>query len=282
MLLTWGTLVLFGVGPAAVVLALSGTRGERRDESVFAMPAAEARGRAQALDAHLRRWLSRCGEVAGELSALLSQLPDGPIGSAAEGTLMMHLQSRLSGSFEGEMGELGVLAPDGRMLLSTDGTRAGAKTRERNLEAALAAERPAAALVGAGRLVVAAPLRVRGTLRGILVARLRSEVAARVVRAVTGGVDIFVLDANGAALTGRAVEPALAELGGESSAGTRWVKGRPAALVPLARARAVVVAVGPVEAEGRPAGAWWCYGVGLAAMVTLAGIAAWRLTRRRV
>lgn len=120
--LTWAVLALLGAGPASLVYALV----HRPAAPPWRLLEAEAAGRAQALDAHLQRWLDRAVTLSDEAATLLAQLPDGPIGSAAEGTLMLHLQGRLAR--DSELGELAVLSREGRVLLSTDGTRTGVRS----------------------------------------------------------------------------------------------------------------------------------------------------------
>jgi len=278
-LLVWAVIGLLALAPAGLLLAL---HHRQPAADPFALAAAASRGIAAALNANLQRWMGRCQVLAGEVATLLRQLPPGPLGSAAEATLMLHLQQRLSG--EADLGELTLLAPDGTTLLSTDGARVGEREHARNPEVAQAARRPAAALVGTdgrgerGQIVVAAPVKV-GTppsLRGIMVARVRADVVGRLLRGVTPQtVTADVVDASGRALR-RSLPRGSIELGSESSPGRRWVDGRPVAFVPLDLARAVVVAAGPPSPPNPVITLWHLVGAGV--LLLLAGVTSWRVS----
>lgn len=278
-LLSWAAIGLLALAPAGLLLAL-----HRRQPTAdpFALAEAASRGIAAALNANLQRWMGRCEGLAGEVAALLRQLPPGPLGSAAEATLMLHLQQRLSR--EADLGELTLLSPDGTTLLSTDGTRIGQEKHARNPEVAQAARRPAAALVGTeggerGDVVVAAPVTVGSPplLRGIMVARIREDVVGRLLSGVTPRtVTADVVDASGRALRLPRLPRGALELGSESSPGRRWVDGRPVAFVPLDLARAVVVAAGPRPPPNPVITLWHLVGAGV--LLLLAGVTSWRVS----
>lgn len=272
-LIGWLLLTLFGLVPAGLVVL---EQRQGRGEDLLPALAAAARGHALALDAHLLGWRGRVEGLAEDLARLLGQLPDRSIGSAAEGTLMLHLQRRLAR--EREIGEYSVLAPDGTVMLSTDGTRPRGGDPARDPEVAQAAERPTAVVIGTKKpeLVVTAPIRAGGTLRGILVGRPRSEVVDRLLRpaGAPGGWAIELVDASGAVLSGRKLPAGLRELGSESRAARTWVNRRPVAHVPLAHVRAVVVAVGSPARHLR-----FRHWLGGLAIVVLAGLTAWAVAR---
>jgi hypothetical protein len=274
-LVGWLLLTLFGLMPAGLVVLVE--RRNRGLEPLVALEAA-ASGHALALDAHLLGWRGRVEGLAEELAGLLAQLPDGPMGSAAEGTLMLHLQRRLAR--EPEIGDYSVLAPNGTVMLSTDGTRPRTRDPVTDPEVHQATQRATAVLIGTkqARLVVAGPIHVGGSLRGILVVRPRTEVVERLLRpgSAGGGWAIELVDASGVVLSGRALPAKLRELGSESRAARAWVEDRPVAYVPLAHARAVVLAVGP---SPRPPLRVWHWLGGLA-IIALAGLAALVVARR--
>lgn len=294
LLSSWLLLFLFAVMPAGV-LWLAPSDGVSPADP-FLAPTAQARGLALALDVHLQRWLGRCELFATELSGLLAQLPDGKIGPAAEGTLMLHLQQRLAR--EPDVGELSLLEPGGRIALSTDGSQTGAVDQKSSPEVAQAAGRPAAALVqgrdGEGtQLVLAAPVnygpvgravgadKVGPAVRGILVARLRPDAVRRLLRSVVSGIKVDLLDANGLSLSGHAAE-GVADLGSESREGRRWTTGKaPVVYVPLQRARLVVVALGRPAPRGHGRRGSWLFVAGaVGALLLLSGVAGWLVTRR--
>jgi hypothetical protein len=255
---------LFGVVSALVALVYGGQAPDPR-------PAleAEARGRAAIVDLLAERWLGQVRLRAQELTMLLGQLPDGPLGRAAEGTIVLYLQRKLE---DGEMTEYTVLAPDGRFLLSTGRTR-GAMP-----EVAQAAQRPALALVRAGsdtQLVIAAPLSRGQKLAGIVVGRPSAQALTRALGAADGSPEVNLVDANGQQLTHRLVGPELSRLGSESGAGLAQLSGRSAAYAPLQSMRAVVVVAAP------PIRSLWHWRLAAAAVVVLllAALAAWALSR---
>jgi hypothetical protein len=275
-LAVWIALVAFAAVPASSLLLL---QPKSRAPSWDPLRA-EAAGRVLALDAHVQRWSERTVTLAGEVAALLRQLPAGEIGSAAEGTLMLHLQRRLSTA--AEMGELAVLSPSGKVLLSTDGTRVGQPAGQAFPEVAQAASSPAAALVtasGETQLVLGAPITSGGTLKGIMFARLKPTTARSLLRPSLSKLEVDVVDASGEALSGKGGADLL-EIGSASRPGQRLrAGGRPVSYAPLRRIRAVVAVTGPVVGVTRRVGRW--HALGGAVIVLLAGVCAWWLARRR-
>jgi hypothetical protein len=275
-LAVWAALVTFAAVPASLLLLLQ----PPAQAPSWAPLRAEAAGRVQALDAHVLRWNERTVSLAGEVAALLRQLPAGEIGSAAEGTLMLHLQRRLSAAKE--LGELAVLSPKGKVLLSTDGTRVGQPAGQAFPEVAQAASSPSAALVtsaGESQLVLGAPISSGGELKGIMFARLKPATSRDLLRPSLPGLKVDVVDASGQALSGQGGADLL-EIGSASRPGQRLrAGGRLVAYAPLRQIRAVVAVSGPaLEATG-PLGRWHA-AVG-ALIVLLAGVCAWLLARRR-
>jgi hypothetical protein len=274
--LLWLSFVIFGVVPVGLVLH----RGQAKIDPYVALEA-EAAGKAQAIDARLERWIERMLLLAKELSSLLAQLPDGSIGTAAEGTLMLYLQRRLGA--DAEIGEYSMLSTEGRVLLSTDGTRVGTGGSGFP-EVAQAAEGPAVALLestaGLAHVVVGAPVRVGRTLRGVIVGRLQSEMVQRLIVPSQPSFTVDLVDGSGHSLTGRSRGAELLDLGSESQKGRRLLPGdRPAAYVPLNQVRGVIVVIGPPRpASHRGQVLLW---VGLAVLMLAAGIGAWLWERGR-
>jgi hypothetical protein len=257
-------LALFGAAPSLVPLLWGGRGLDQRP-----WLEREAKLRAALFDLVAERWLGEVRARADDVSALLGQLPDAPIGRAAEGTIVLYLQRKL----EKEMTEYAVIAPDGKVLLSTG------RTRGVMPEVAQATRRPAAALVRAGsetQIVVAAPLARRGRFAGLLVGRPNATWLARQLGASEGPVEVNVVDANGVRLTDRLAEPEVSRLGSESGAGLTQVSGYTAAYAPLQTMRAVVVVA------AAPAGAdRWRWPLASAACALLLGaLVAWALSRR--
>jgi hypothetical protein len=256
-------LALFGTAPSLFALVWSGRGIDQRP-----WLEEEARLRAALFDVVAERWLGEARARAQDLTALLGQLPDAPLGRAAEGTIVLYLQRKL----EGEMAEYTVIAPDGKVLLSTGRTR-GAMP-----EVAQAAQRPAAAMVRAGgetQIVVAAPLTRGGRFAGLVVGRPNPAGLVRHLGATGGPVEVNVVDANGVSLADRLAGPELTRLGSESGAGLAQISGRAAAYAPLQSMRAVVVVV-----AAAPATDPWRWPLASAAgALLLAAVVSWALSR---
>lgn len=269
-------MLCFAVVPAAVALHLA----QRPCEGASYLTA-EVRGRAALLDLQATVWKHRAQELASQIGSLLAQLPPGDWGSAAEGTLALHLQNRLQR--DRDMGEYAVLDVGGEVLISTDGTRAAGQRSNSMPEVAVAAERPAVALVGRQqdqvRLAVAAPVRTGQQLRAIFVAHVRPETTRRLLQ-VAPTLQSVVVDADGRVLGDmRHPPPALVGLGTETAAGQQRLAAQVVAYFPLREARAVVVVAAPVgPASERWPWPWWHF-VALAALAVVALAVGWLLVR---
>lgn len=270
----WLTLVIFGTVPALV----TGLVASSPQPDPWTLLRSEAGGCARVLDAHLKHWRERASTLARELSVLLSQLPEGPIGTAAGGTLSLHLQRRLRQ--DPEMDIYFVLDPKGKLILTTEGRKPDKDTAVIP-QMAQAAQRPAAALIRSSRnridLVVGAPIRIGSDLRGIFVSCVRSDVSGHVFKASTKEIRVDLVDASGHSLRGQAADPALLDLGSSSRSGRTWLNRLPVAYVPLRGMRAVVTATGSATTPSIVFG--WPHVAGLAGIVLIAGLVTWMLKR---
>jgi hypothetical protein len=269
-LLLFAILTCFALVPLAAASLLA-----EEPPSQWTLLEAEAHSRALALDATVERLLPAVRERADEIAALLAQLPPGPFGKAAEGTLLLHLERKLAADRDND--RYLVLAPDGRVLLATGKT--GPATAESLPEVAQAAQRPAAVVVralgGRASLVVAAPYRRGAALGGLFVARVRGALVERMLAAAGGVRQLNVIDASGLGLLPSAEGGLREGLGlesrpgrGTAASGTRY------AYQPLQTARAVLVATAPPPELPRVR-AWQL----AAAAGVLAAIVAWLLAR---
>jgi hypothetical protein len=284
-LLFWLTLILFSTIPAVIVLGLFSRAGPQDSGAVLL---AEASGRALAFDAHFERLSQRVKILSEELSAVMQQLPPGPIGSAAEGTLMLHLQQRLAQ--DQEIGEYSVLSPEGKVLLSTDGTKVGG-TGRRWPEIPQRAPRPLVSLLKdegatAAFVTIGAPMNSSGDkLLGYLVAQLRPQGVMSLCQPSQPPLHIDLVDANGLSLMSGSTRAELAKFGTQSVTGKDLLHGGArVAFVPLKLARAVVLVSdgGPSEKSAavlRPG--WSLMGGGGAIVVLLAALVAWMMARQR-
>jgi hypothetical protein len=229
-----------GLLPAALAVRIS-------EAPVAAPPPVDrARAHAQSIDLRAALWLERQSRLAREVAGLLSQLPlaDSPEASlgAAEGTLVLHLQRRLEANEA--LGEQTVIGPTGRVLASTDGTRSTGEPAPDLPEVAEASARAALLLTPGSRgpsLVLAAPIKVKDRLLGVVIGRLAEGASQQISRTVARE-PVAIIDAAGLVfgrLEGFAPRHLL-PLGSESSPGSRTVAGRVVVFAPLHSMRAVV------------------------------------------
>jgi len=264
----------FGVLPAVAVLLFA-----HHDRPTWPLLEGEAHQRARAFDAASERWLRLARDRAGTLGALLEQLPEGPLGKAAHGTILMFLQRRLAE--DRDMDRMLVLDARGHILFEEG--RPGAAPLSGELEVAQAAARPALVVVrdaaGGGNLLAAAPVLTGGKLRGVFAVRLRAEAIEPLLPSPSSRAVVSLVEAGGATLGQPPSGAELARLGSEGRPGRARVGRWLAAFAPLASTRAVVVVATPPPSlvpAARPA-----YLVTLTLVLVLAFVVAGRLSRPR-
>jgi hypothetical protein len=270
-LLRFAVLSAFGVASAATVIVLAARVQPDPPDLLRTVTSA----RTALFDAAAARWLRSARDRADELAPLLAQLPEGPLGKAAERTIQLFLERRLAD--DGELDGFLVLDARGHVLLQVG--RAGGPAVPADLEVAQAAARPSLMMLRsqpAGLLLAAAPVLRDGKLRGLLAGHLRASALRPIVEIWPSSLELTVVDAAGVHL-GAPLAPELRALGSESAAGFARVAGRSAAWGPLQSARAVLVVTAP-RAPWLPG---WRTGYWLAVALILAAAALIALRRAR-
>ncbi|MCA9669247.1 MAG: hypothetical protein KC503_26810 [Myxococcales bacterium] len=274
-------MVALGCVPALLVLT--------RDQSVPDIAprlVGRAKAVAIAIDARGALWRAACERLAVEVGGLLAQLDkrSPQLGNAAEGTLMLHLGRRLREA--PDFAELAVLDAEGKLLISTDGTRSKGKPPAGFPELASIAQRSATLLAdgkGRGQLVTAAPIRwPRGdrqarALRGVLVGLLRLGAKQLIPGGAPAGSATALVDADGRRLDGPRASESLAALAARSSPGAVRRGGRVIAHAPLSRTRAAVIVSATPPAPPSPYRSWHL--ALLAGVLVVSGLGAWAFGR---
>lgn len=266
---------LFGSLPSALVIF----NLQKSPDNTFPILELAAKNRATLLDVRLQHCTEEAEHTARDLATLLAQLPSNSWGKAAESTLILYLQHKLSQSHE--ISEYNLLNSEGQILVSTT-ANTSTISRQGLPEVEPTAQQTTISILQdiqqKPQFVFITPIQVKNHLNKFLITRLSREAGLNECCAPEKSIDINFITANGVAFCTSSIRPIIARLGSEIGSGHLWADQLPVAFASLQNVHGAIVAMGQKKTNSEQI-QWKKLVTGMILLFFLSGVIAWLLNR---